>query len=304
VTTVEVPGKVMLSGEYAVLRGGAAVVAPVPRTLTVSEVAEGDETTSSPVIREALAISIPPVAAHEAEHGLPRIAVDRSQFVHEGQKLGLGSSSAEAVGVVAVRYERAGLPWREQKKLRMYAYLAHRAAQGGLGSGADVACCALGEWVRYGKGERELPGGKTATTWSTDPVADRPAFPLSLAWTGRSADTRTYVDAFEGWVEAGDDEVREAVEELVGRSHALAAIWMTADLEGMRTVLDRYVVALRAIGEAAGFEYDTPEIRKLRDWAVENGGYAKPVGAGGGDMALMLGDLPLDELPGPVIRLS
>jgi len=186
----------------------------------------------------------------------------------------------------------------------MYAYLAHRAAQGNRGSGADVACCAMGTWVRYGRGERELPGGKIAVTYSTDPVEGRPPYPLALAWTGRSADTRVFVDAFEAWLEGGDDGARETVAELVGRSHALATMWTTADLDGMRTVLDRYVVSLRRIGEEAGFDYDPPEVRKMRDWAISHGGYAKPVGAGGGDVALLLGDLPLDELSGPVIPLA
>ena len=54
-TSVRIPGKVMLSGEYAVLYGGTAAMAPVPRFLQ----ADAATNTNTLTMSRAMASPIP-----------------------------------------------------------------------------------------------------------------------------------------------------------------------------------------------------------------------------------------------------
>ena len=46
------------------------------------------------------------------------------------------------------------------------------------------------------------------------------------------------------------------------------------------------------------------EHEELEEWALEHGGRAKPTGAGGGDLVLLVGDLPLKELKIPLLHIA
>ena len=66
--------------------------------------------------------------------------VDTAAFSLNGTKMGIGSSAATAAVSVGAVLEMAGLSVRDSTDLVFdVALAAHRAAQGGIGSGADVA---------------------------------------------------------------------------------------------------------------------------------------------------------------------
>jgi mevalonate kinase len=277
---IRVPGKALLSGEYAVLDGGTAVLAPVPRHLTVSRGRPADD---SPVVRAARDLPIPGMAP---DSGLP-ITVDRAEFLHtlpDGSttKLGIGGSAAEAVGVITLRHPEA-----DAYRIFRLAFLAHNKAQDGMGSGADVAACAFGRWIRYSLTPPE----------PTIDVLDRPDFPMALVFSGQSADTRFALSRFAAWRQAKGDRAEEVVHRLVSQSAIIAGQWTAGPLKELIASLSDYVSLLDTVAHEAGFPYRTSPIRKLETWAEAHGGYAKPTGAGGGDMVLLLGDLPLDHLP-------
>lgn len=285
---VRVPGKALLSGEYAVLDGGTAVLAPVPRFLTVTRGEPGDD---SPVVRAARDIPIPGVPE---DHGVP-FHIDRSEFLHtrpDGTttKLGIGGSAAEAVGVIALRMKEAGQDaTADPDHLFHLAHTAHHEAQGGMGSGADVAACAYGRWIRY-----RLEGGEPRV----EPIA-RPALPLSLTFCGESADTRIAVARFDAWREAEGAHAETVVDELVTRSGTLAELWSEGARDRLISGLREYVALLDTIAEQAGFAFRTPAVRRIEAAAEAEGGYAKPTGAGGGDMVLRIGDVPAGD-PAPI----
>lgn len=300
--TVEVPGKVMLSGEYAVLYGGTAALVPVERFLSARDDPEGDQPPSA-VVRSALDVPIPELAELEREHGLPRPVIDARGFFTAGPrgqpiKLGLGASAAEAVATVALRFERAGLSWTDNRAaVFSWARLAHTEAQHGLGSGADVAACAYGIPLLY-----SLSDGHA----TVKPVANIPrqCVPAVLAWSGKSADTRLLVQRFSAWVEHGGGRARDLVGRLVAASATLAPCWFMAASDKLFAALGEFQAVLNMCVTAAGLPYRLPEHQELSNWAVRRGGKAKPVGAGGGDMLLLVGHLPYDELEQPLIRLS
>ena len=60
---------------------------------------------------------------------------------------------------------------------------------------------------------------------------------------------------------------------------------------------------MQQIAEIAKMPYKLPIHHEVEEWARSNGGFAKPTGAGGGDMIMLVGDLPYDELELRIFKL-
>jgi len=212
-------------------------------------------------------------------------------------KLGLGSSSAEAVGITQLRFERAGLGWSKSRELiRKYADRAHREAQGGLGSGADIAVCAYRQPIRFRRSGdsvsvKLIQPGETTT-------------PLHLAWTGEPANTRELVAMFQEWLSHSGRETDDLLSQLVESSHKAAEAWFGPSQPDQFKPLNDFCDALQKCMDAAQIRYKLPIHEKLEEWAKSRGGRAKPTGAGGGDMILLVGNLPIYELDMEVIPLE
>ncbi|MBD3234036.1 MAG: hypothetical protein GF315_09980 [candidate division Zixibacteria bacterium] len=301
--TVAVPGKVMLSGEYAVLYGGSAVLSPVPRYLKVAESDSPTPENENPIVKNAMQYPIPELLDCEHNYPLRGVNVDRSDFYFsDGRavevKLGIGSSAAEAVGVIALRFERAGLSWDRNKRLvAKYAIDSHTIAQGGRGSGADVAVSAYGEPIIFKRSE----GGISIKVLKTQSPDYR--IPINLVWTGKSADTREFVTKFNQWVKISGRDDKQILKNMIAKSDELVEQWFKAPPSELYDILDEYTSLVMECCSNAGISYRMPVHDELKRWAVDNGGYAKPTGAGGGDMVLLLGELPLNELSSPCIEV-
>jgi len=166
-TLVRAPGKLVLSGAYAVLSGAPALVAAVDRFA----LADGDRLAewATPEVRAALASDQAPW-------------FDASALRKDGKKLGLGSSAAILVASLAA-LEVPGDAELSDRELcaRVYqrALLAHRMAQGG-GSGIDVAASAHGGLLVARRSGSELalspvafPSGLHFEVWAS-PSRHRP----------------------------------------------------------------------------------------------------------------------------------
>jgi mevalonate kinase len=299
--SVRVPGKVMLWGEYAVLHGGTAVLVPVPRYLTVTEAQTMEPERQSPIIRTALDFQMEETDEFEQVHCLPGVSIDHREFSARGAdgnllKLGLGSSAAEAVGIIALRFERAGLGWSENREtIASYADIVHRKVQGGIGSGADIAVCAYREPVSFKKDQNSC-----AINPLPKPEYD---IPLHLVWTGQPADTRQLVRDFDTWLSRGEPASADLLANLMESSHEVAGVWFRSSVDVLFACIDRFCSALRECMEAANIPHRLPIHDRLESWAKEHGGRAKPTGAGGGDMILLVGDLPVNELDKMVIPI-
>ncbi len=319
---IRIPGKVMICGEYAVLRGGWSLLSPVPRYLYVEERRQEevplhprpapkcdvddpaatpppedgggggrpaeDSGERSPVIDAALREPVPELAEFEREHGLPDPCIDRRELRGRGEegrdlKLGLGSSAAECVGVIALRYQRAGRRWQSRRREVMaHALAAHERAQGGRGSGADVAVCAMEEPIAF----RRADAGIEIDPW-------RPAVPMTLVWTERSADTRGRVAQFERHLASGGETAGSLLADVIAAGDVLAeTLRSVPGASGWKDRLDEYLERIRTLMAAAGIDYVPPAYEKVAAWARDHGLRVKPTGAGGGDMLLLIGDIP------------
>ncbi|MCP4581338.1 MAG: hypothetical protein GY839_06945, partial [candidate division Zixibacteria bacterium] len=207
-TKLSVPGKVMLSGEYAVLYGAVSVLAPVTRCIELTEINTPLGEAYTPVVKTAIHHPIREILDYEQANGLPHIEVDSSQFFYQGEndrniKLGLGCSAAEAVGVISLRFDRAGKRIAGYRDAILgHALQAHSQAQSGLGSGADVAACAYGRPISF---------RTTGNDFRLDVIEisqTSPQIPMNLIWTGQPADTRKMVGQFQNWVDYGGTKAR------------------------------------------------------------------------------------------------
>jgi diphosphomevalonate decarboxylase len=130
---VRVPGKVVWLGEHYVHRHGA-VAAAIDRHLVL---------TTTPTDASLDALLVDALAARLGVAHPPRVFVEVSAIP---PGVGLGSSSALVVGVVALLRAHAGLPW--DRRAIFEAARAHERATSGA-SGVDAAACTFGGTLYY-----------------------------------------------------------------------------------------------------------------------------------------------------------
>jgi len=301
------PGKLFLSGEYAVLWGGVArVLAVGPRAQCLVRAREDRKVELLTADGRLSGISTPLGVRWEGEVGDPfRFAARALDVVYRaqgrdalglslalapsavgpgGRKLGLGSSARTAVLAVEAA---AGL--LEVRPPLPLALVAHAEAQGGKGSGADVAAASVGGMVRYRRWpvERVLAGGRPlgvllAEAGPVDVVRTRlaPEF-LSYAFGGESASTGEMIAEAE---RSMDDRARTA---FVAESDLLGEALEEALLDGrfaaVREACEGLQRLLGALGRVA-----TPALQRILSLARAGGSAGKVSGAGGGDGCLLL----------------
>lgn len=219
------PGKLFLSGEYAVLWGGVArLVAVEPRArvllrpredrrvdVVLAEGRTSGQATPAGVrwedavgegarfVATALDLALRVVGRDGPGFSL---AFEPSPLVN-GQKLGLGSSARATVLATEAARVALGASFDALK----LALMAHADAQGGKGSGGDVAVAFAGGVIRYRRYEvkklleASRKGGLIAALQEAAPVEvlrlGAPAFPMLYAFSGASASTPGLIGAAE-----------------------------------------------------------------------------------------------------------
>ena len=268
------PGKLVLTGAYAVLEGAPAIVVAVDRYAVVDSQSPG------------------------------KVDV-RSLHDDAGQKLGLGSSAASLVASFGARALARGDDPRHaavRSEIFRAARDAHQRQQGG-GSGVDVAASVHGGALRYtllraasastARAHRssEAPPASTATRRFETAIhaVEMPAgLVLAAFWSGTSART---------------SELLARVDALRARGGAAAIFTALRDVaeEAADAIVDagRFVQraaafgrALAALGDAADAPIVPAAFAELAGLAEREGAAFFPSGAGGGDVAVWLGVHP------------
>ncbi|MBZ0263611.1 hypothetical protein K8I28_03000 [bacterium] len=296
--TVRVPGKVMLSGEYAVLYGGSSALCPVSRYLELSEAPQNPTTSYPPTLEAALReeISIPafkniPIIDYKS---LPPLQLNDDQFYHLSgnkirQKLGIGSSAAQVVAGVVYRLKLSGIKTEEYAtEIFTIASQIHQKLQTGIGSGADVAVCSFQQPILFEKQE---------SGWNSNPLNLKwLKGKLNLVWTGSPANTRELVPIFTEWAQANNPNTKKQLSQLVQSSHLLADAFQAESLALLNETWRDFVAQMLLCSSEAGLPWRSEIHSELEEWAARHNCLAKPTGAGQGDMILILGDAPLEEL--------
>jgi phosphomevalonate kinase len=281
------PGKLFLTGEWAVLRGAPALVVAVDRVVRVELDAEqGDG-----------ALSIESLAEGRTWHGDARdtgtpqgdagavvavlrglgwmhgrVVVDSRPFLIGERKLGLGRSAATIAATVVARRRLAGAAL-EPGALLADALAANARFQDGQGSGADVAAAVYGGVIAAERRDDALTVARHTLPDGLELVA---------GWTGESAATTPLVSAFAAMPSP------PVLPELTAAARDAVAAIGANDGPRLCDAVDRSGDLLGRFGAETGLPIVTPALRRLIDGARAAGAVAKPSGAGGGDCGIAI----------------
>lgn len=318
---VSAPGKLFLLGEYAVLEGAPAIVTAVERRaivtatasdrwrLTARELGIGSLELGpdgslpagiEPATRERLrlveevrrrvaALVDPVPGADIAPLGL---TIDTSALHEGGAKLGLGSSAAVATALTAALAAARGIDLTRENLFAL-ADDAHRAAQGGTGSGGDVAASVYGGLLRYIRGSAPVPA-----TWPR-------GLALFAVVTGTGSSTTDLVARVAAYRKRDPGGYRRDLDALsaIATRAGSATADTSADADTLLTLADEYFRALDTLDSHAGAGIVTERHRELRTLAAASGAVFKTTGAGGGDLGLVFAKLEAtDELQSAFAR--
>lgn len=323
--TINVPGKLMIAGEYAILEPRQhAVVIAVDRFVTAEIQRSNKNVLSLPglgltritwknngvdpvfsssdsrlsFVRAAIKITNQFLRERSIESEKFSLTITSELADKQGRKYGLGSSAAITVAAIAavLVFNKMRLP---REKIFKLAALSHLLVQGN-GSGADIAAAIFGGWIDYtafsakwvlnemeeGTGINEL----IELPWpylSFSPLTSPVDLELCVGWTKEAAGTGHMVDKIQKLRLTEPQRYEQFLEE---SANAVACFVKGFEQGNNELVLDgisRNRQALRELGEAAGVPVETPKLKVLCDLAEEFG-KAKPSGAGGGDCGIAL----------------
>lgn len=269
-TRARAPGKVVISGAYAVLAGAPAIASAVSRYVTA------DTSRPATFITDEVRAALAP--------GEQAPWFDASELREDDRKLGLGSSAAILVASVFALETTREPPARQGPLARTNerAMRAHRQAQGG-GSGIDVAASAFGGTFVYRLG----PHGP-----HLQPVA-LPARVTVELWTcPTSAATRELLAAVAQLAQRSPDSYARWMGSQILAAHDAARAAVRNDARRFIAALKGQSRALSGLGDAAQVPIVTPALAALAARAEAEGGVLLPAGAGGGDIALFVGGGP------------
>jgi phosphomevalonate kinase len=261
------PGKLLLTGAYAVLEGAPAVVVAIDRYA----VADASCTEESPSAEVHAALGPEPA---------PKTDV-RALHDETGRKLGLGSSAAALVASLGVRALANGMDLRSplvRAGIFRAAREAHARAQGG-GSGVDVAASVHGGVLRY------------VIDACGDVAVRALALPIGLQMA-----------VYDSGISARTSEMRARFERIRARSDAqslLARIreraaqasgaFEAGDARAFVSCAREFGDTLAALGNAIDAPVVPSSFGELAALAAREHAAFLPSGAGGGDVAVWLG---------------
>ncbi|GIO27478.1 phosphomevalonate kinase [Ornithinibacillus bavariensis] len=222
-----------------------------------------------------------------------------------GKKFGLGSSAAVVVGVIsailAFHLEKEPSPLLIFK----LASISHVKAQGN-GSGADVAASSYGGILQYSSFQAEwlrdtyLKASSISELididwdyWSIESIDMPKSIHLCIGWTGSPASTGNLVQRI---LNLKTTQIEKYQTFLKQSEKAVSNFLQGAKQEHIPLLLQgikQNREALVTVGKEAQTELETTMIKTLCDLAEEFGGAAKQSGAGGGDCGIAF--MPSEE---------
>ena len=267
------PGKLLLTGAYAVLEGAPAIVAAVDR-YAVADPSEADDQ--------------PPIEVRAALGDEPAPRTDVSALRDEtGRKLGLGSSAAALVASLGALAMASGDDLRAplvRARIFRAARLAHARAQGG-GSGVDVAAAVHGGLLRY-----SIDDQGHASVRALHLPRDMAIAVYDSGKSSRTSTLRARLDAVRE-----RPEVARLLQRLRDFAARASAALEASDGRSFADAAGEFGDLLSALGQASDAPIVPPAFAELSVAARSHGAAFLPSGAGGGDVGVWIGEAPPPE---------
>lgn len=313
------PGKLILLGEYAVLEGAPAIVMGVNRYAEVN--LETSSSESNILEAPAIGISNLPFFINKKkisyfhsisneqqeklnfftktfEQALPfyqpplkklptiKIALDTSQFFNEtdNQKLGLGSSAALTVALLAVLIKFGNQKFEIGEETDLFlktALQTHRQAQGNLGSGIDIATSTLSGILQYQIIDKEF---------FQVPFYDKLTIPDDLhilaVWTGTSASTKKFVQNIEEYRRKHSNDFDNIIKVMKKISTQGIEAIKQKDTSKYLEIVEKYYNEMKNLSLQSSTPIVSKNHQEIFEIVTKAGGVYKPSGAGGGDLGI------------------
>jgi len=302
---VLIPGKIVISGEYAVLDGAPAIVSALNQKANI-KIQKSDKQhniflTSAIdgifpfIIDDDFNIvwldSDPGVFGLVLQYAINIletkfkekfcIDIDSSEFFQITQdgkvhKLGIGSSAAVSVGIIQALTRYCGI---SSENLLKQAHSIHQNLQGTQGSGIDVACV----FVDQGVIECTKDSVKNHT-WS---ILNWPnGLYLKVLTTNQGAQTKRLVANYQSARSVYPKEFKVVVEQFMEITKSLSTAWRSENVDLIIDLLSNYDGHIKKIDKIGNIGIYTKLHADLQKIASRHNIFYKPSGAGGGDIGL------------------
>jgi len=300
--TISAPGKMMLSGEWAVLEGHPCLALAVDVRMKIKiesssqitihspefgldDLALGSDKASSEIKKHLPFIEAP---INEALKYLKGQSIEAKPFrlevlenipLIENEKIGFGSSAALVVSIVAAVLQFHGLAIDSiPEKIFQLAQAAHFAAQGKQGSGFDIAASVFGGLFKYQK-----PDKIQSLTWPEN-------FHLLVGYVGYSASTRELVEKMKSCRENDANNYQAIMKKIGATVLDVENCLAQNNFSDFKKNIKANRNLLQQLTKLSGMSLETKELKALADIAESHGAVAKFSGAGGGDIGLAVTD--------------
>ena len=259
------PGKIVLSGEYAVLDGEPAVSMAIDRraVVTLDDSPAGECRLLTPGFsgRDKYRIID---AVCGGSRPAKNIVMDTRALAEGGKKIGIGSSAALTVALVA--------SLNASDEVLGEALLAHRALQGGAGSGVDVATAVQGGLIEFEMSSQSVK----SLYWPS-------GLSMRVIWTGVSSSTEAKLEKLAA---SATHRSRSA---LLLAAARMAEAWRSGDAGRILADYIPYIGVLRQFSVDHDLGIFDAGHDPLTDAAMLSDLVYKPAGAGGGDIGVLFG---------------
>ena len=313
---VSIPGKIVISGEYAVLEGALAILTTLNQKVNI-KIQKSDKN-HNVYLTSALEGVFPFVTDDDAniiwleadpgaygsllQHAFKilkpmikeklSIIIDSSGFFRTTKdgtaiKLGIGSSAAVSVGITQALFQYQEIV-SSLGNLLTQANIIHQTLQGKQGSGIDVTCC----FADQGIIECTKDSVKNQT-WS---VLNWPyGLHLKVLTTGQGASTKRLVTNYKRASNLYPKEFKNSLDQFMDITQNLSHAWKSEDVDQIIGLLTAYDVQIKKLDKIGDIGIYTQVHTEVQNIASRYNVFYKPSGAGGGDIGLAFSS-SLDEL--------
>lgn len=288
------PGKLIWTGEYAVLDGAPSIVQAADRGLHLGFTPSDEQLTVASdlwqgplLLRDAsadrpetalLAAVVTVLAEAGADltalTGRIRLASPDLVDATTGLKFGFGSSAAASAALTVALGRLAGFA---AARLGPLAHAAHLRFQKGSGSGIDVETSLFGGLAAM----RRSAGGLTVT-----PLRPPAGLRVAVLHAGEAANTRTMLATLAAARTSGRPGVEEALASMAASAEESVVAIIRGELRAFLQSVERFAASERALTAAAGLPIMSDAVERCIEVAARAGWVAKPSGAGGGDIVV------------------
>ncbi|MCP4000671.1 MAG: hypothetical protein GY727_07160 [Gammaproteobacteria bacterium] len=311
VITTSAPGKLLLTGEYAVLENAPAVSAATDLRATVEIYSVNTKSSELYVVNTGqrysfnadlvgasrwindpgefgMLVNAALDVMHEdgvtlGHNSAIGISICTRDFYQQAvdinnvpQKKGIGSSAAVAAALTAALQVSAGKDPDMSTALKVHHYF-----QGAQGSGVDVVTSWFGGLIAMSSGTSQM----------SMPRVQELAWPEDLfvmpVWTGQAASTTAKLSLVNDF-KAGSPEVwAEVFAPVCSAARVAAAAWENASGDKILESIHCFSEALRQLDASASLGIWSEPHQELYSFANRSDVIYKPSGAGGGDFGIV-----------------